>query len=62
MLSSPATWRAVSTATFVLFLLAWALEGFDGVPAWGWIALIVSGITFAVELALVVARRSGRGG
>ena len=62
MLGSPATWRAISSATFVLFLVAWALEGFDGVPTWGWIALIVSGITFGVELALMAARRSGRSG
>ena len=59
MLTSPSTWRAISTATFVLFLLAWALEGCDGVPTWGWIALIVSGVTFGVELALMAARRSG---
>lgn len=52
-------WRAISSVLLVVFLLAWALEGFDSVPGWGWIALIGSGVAFAVELAFV-ARERGR--
>lgn len=50
-------WRAISSVCFVAFLLAWALEGFDRVPGWGWLALIASGVAFAVELAFVAAER-----
>lgn len=54
-------WRAISSVLLVVFLLAWALEGFDSVPGWGWIALIGSGVAFAIELAFVAAgRRSSR--
>lgn len=52
-------WRAISSALFVLFLVAWAIEGFDRVPGWGWIALIASGVTFAIELVFVAAERKG---
>jgi len=60
-MASPRFWRAISSALLVVFLLAWALEGFDRVPGWGWIALIGSGVTFAIELALVARERRGGG-
>ena len=50
-------WRALSTAFFVAFVVSIVVEGFSGVPGWGWIALIASGVTFAIELALVAAER-----
>lgn len=53
-------WRALSTVLFVVFLVSLAVEGFSEVPGWGWLALIGSGATFAVELALVARDRSGR--
>jgi len=56
-MTTPKRWRALSTALFVVFLISWAVEGFDSVPGWGWIALILSGVTFAVELALVARER-----
>jgi len=57
-LARPATWRAISTVLFVAFLVAWAIEGFDGVPGWGWAALVLSGVTFGVEVLLMLAGRS----
>ena len=57
-ITRPATWRAISTALFVVFLVAFAIEGFDGVPGWGWIALIGSGATFGVEVLLMLGQRS----
>ena len=50
------TWRAISTAFLVIFVVAFVVEGFS-VPAWGWAALIASGITFGVELALLAVER-----
>ncbi len=57
-ISRPATWRAISTALLVVFVVALALEGFDGMPGWGWIALIGSGVTFGIEVLLMLGRRS----
>lgn len=45
-------WRAVSTVLFVAFLISFLIGRFS-VPQWGWYALILSGITFAIELALL---------
>ena len=44
--------RALSAVLFVLFIASFLVSGFS-VPRWGWIALIASGVTFAVELALM---------
>jgi hypothetical protein len=54
-------WRAVSTALFVCFLASLAFEGFSGVPGWGWLVLIASGVTFAIELAFVATERRRTG-
>ena len=53
-LGSPKTWQLVSTVLFVVALAGWAIEGFSfsSAPNWAWIALILSGVTFLVELAL----------
>ena len=50
------TWRAISTAFLIVFVVAFVVEGFS-VPTWGWIALILSGVTFGVELALLAVER-----
>jgi hypothetical protein len=57
--SQPAFWRALSTALLVLFAVSFLVSGFS-VPAWGWIALLLSGVTFGVEVLLIVGQRSGR--
>ena len=49
-------WRAVSTALLVLFAVSFFVGRFS-VPQWGWYALILSGVTFAIELLLL---RGGR--
>lgn len=54
-------WRALSTVFFVAFLVSLAVEGFSGVPGWGWWALIASGVTFAIELVFVAAERRRTG-
>ena len=53
-------WQAISSALLVAFVVGWAIEGFDEVPGWAWIALIASGVTFAIELALKARDKSGR--
>lgn len=58
--ATPAFWRAVSTALLVLFAISFLVAGFS-VPGWGWVALLLSGVTFGVELALIAARRSSSG-
>lgn len=45
-------WRAISTVLLVLFAVSFLVSGFS-VPTWGWYALILSGITFAIELGLL---------
>lgn len=59
-LTTPAFWRALSTVLLVLFVASFVIAGFS-IPGWGWIALILSGVTFAVELALVARGRSRPG-
>lgn len=59
-LASPAFWRAVSTALLVVFVASFVIAGFS-IPGWGWIALILSGVTFAVELTLMARGRSRPG-
>lgn len=61
MIATARFWRAVSTALFVLFFVALALEGFSGVARWGWLALIASGVTFAIELVFVATQRRRTG-
>ena len=48
-------WRAISTVLLVLFAVSFIVSRFS-VPQWGWYALILSGVTFAIELVLL---RSG---
>jgi hypothetical protein len=55
VLATPSFWRAVSTALLIVFALSFLVGGF-AVPRWGWIALLLSGVTFAVELVLLAAR------
>lgn len=52
LLARPQAWRALSTALLVVFVISFLVSGFS-VPGWGWIALILSGVTFAVELVLL---------
>ncbi len=49
-------WRALSTALLVLFAVSFLVGRFS-VPQWGWYALILSGVTFAIELVLLRAGR-----
>lgn len=55
--SCPAFWRALSTALLVVFAISFLAAGFS-VPGWGWIALLLSGVAFGVELVLIATRRS----
>jgi len=48
-------WRALSTAALLVAVLGLVLSA-----SFGWIAFLVSGIFFAVELVLVRRERSGR--
>ena len=56
MIADPKLWRGLSSVLLVV-LIAALLVG-PGVPQWGWIAALGSGVAFAVELAL--ARFRGR--
>ena len=56
MLARPSFWRALSSVLLVAFAASFLIGGF-AVPGWGWIALLLSGVTFAIELALIAARR-----
>ncbi len=53
MLSNPHSWRLLSTALLVIFITG-LIAG--GPPGWAWVALLLSGIAFAVELVLVRRR------
>lgn len=48
-------WRAISTVLLVVFAVSFIVSRFS-VPQRGWYALILSGVTFAIELLLL---RSG---
>ena len=50
--SSPKTWRLVSTVLLVVAIVGIVLG-----DAWGWWALILSGVTFVVELVLLRRER-----
>ncbi len=52
--ADPKTWRLLSTLALVVAVLGLVLSA-----GWGWIAFLVSGVTFAVELVLV-RREKGR--
>lgn len=52
LLADAGFWRAVSTVLLVIFAASFVISRFS-VPQWGWYALILSGVTFAVELALL---------
>ena len=58
MLARPSFWRAVSTVLLAVFAVSFLVGGFS-VPRWGWIALLLSGVTFAIELLLIAASRRG---
>lgn len=58
-LATPSFWRAVSSALLVVFAASFVIAGFE-IPGWGWIALILSGVTFAIELLLIAARSRRR--
>ena len=45
-------WRAISTVLLVLFALSFVVSRLS-VPQWGWYALILSGVTFAIELLVL---------
>ena len=53
MVTNPHSWRLLSTALLVVFIVGLVL---GGPPGWAWIALILSGIAFAVELVLIRRR------
>ncbi len=52
LVARPSAWRALSTALLAVFVVSFLVSDFS-VPGWGWIALILSGVTFAVELVLL---------
>ena len=53
MITDPHAWRLLSTAFLLAFFVGLIL---GGPPGWAWIALILSGVTFAVELLLIRRR------
>lgn len=53
--ADPKTWRLLSTVALVLAVLGLVLSA-----GWGWIAFLLSGIFFGVELALA-RREKARG-
>jgi drug/metabolite transporter (DMT)-like permease len=50
VIADPKLWRGVSSALLVV-LIAALLIG-PGLPQWGWIAALGSGVAFAIELVL----------
>ena len=52
-LANPKLWRAISTVLLVAGIVGLILG-----HAWGWIALILSGVTFGVEYGLIFVQRS----
>ena len=51
MIADPKTWRALSSMLLVVFIAALIVG--PSIPLWGWIALLGSGVAFAIELALM---------
>jgi O-antigen ligase len=61
VLANPKTWQALSTIALVVFIVA--LVSTSPVAGWGWWALVLSGVLFAVEWFVRVRGREGeRGG
>ncbi len=56
LLARPSFWRALSTVLLIAFAISFLVGGFS-VPGWGWIAFLLSGVTFAIELLLAAAAR-----
>lgn len=56
VIADPKAWRALSSVLLVVFIAALIVGG-SGMPRWGWLALLGSGVAFAVELALIALRR-----
>jgi hypothetical protein len=54
--SSPRAWRLLSTVLLVVAIVGIVLG-----DAWGWWALILSGVTFVVERVLLRRERDGAG-
>jgi len=50
VIADPKTWRGLSSLLLVVFIAALIVD--TSVPPWGWIALLGSGVAFAIELAL----------
>ena len=50
MIADPKLWRGLSSALIVVVIAA-LLVG-PGMPQWGWIAALGSGVAFAIEFAL----------
>jgi 4-hydroxybenzoate polyprenyltransferase len=53
MVSNPHSWRLLSTVLLVVFV-AGLIAG--GPPGWAWVALLLSGVAFAIELLLIRRR------
>lgn len=53
MLTNPHSWRLLSTALLVVFIVGLVV---GEPPSWAWVALILSGVAFAVELVLIRRR------
>lgn len=56
MIADPKAWRGLSSLMLVVVIAALLIG--PGMPQWGWIALIGSGVAFAVELVLLRRERS----
>ena len=56
MIADPKAWRGLSSLMLVVVIAALLIG--PGMPQWGWIALIGSGVAFAVELVLLRRARS----
>jgi len=56
VIADPKAWRGLSSLMLVVVIAALLIG--PGMPQWGWIALIGSGVAFAVELVLLRRERS----
>jgi len=56
VIADPKAWRGLSSLLLVVVIAALLIG--PGMPQWGWIALIGSGVAFAVELVLLRRERS----
>ncbi|MBA2261393.1 MAG: hypothetical protein H0W03_01845 [Solirubrobacterales bacterium] len=57
MLANPRTWQVLSTVALVVFIVA--LVATSPVAGWGWWALVLSGVLFAVEWFVRLRGRDG---